>query len=84
MPVITNTMRQPNELPQMAKTLGVDMSQAVTEHRIMNFQYHDAAHKCHVCAEKHGCNQWLENHTAGATEAPSYCGNKDLLEMLRG
>lgn len=82
-PVITNNIRHPNQLPLMAETLGVDLNQAMKTDRIANFQRHFAAYRCSECAEKSACDAWLQTHSDGIAEAPDYCANKALLEGLR-
>ncbi|WP_170766253.1 DUF6455 family protein [Ruegeria lacuscaerulensis] len=83
MPVITNSMRQPDQLPVMAKALDVNLEQAVIDGKIHNFQRHDAAFRCQKCSEKPACETWLANNRVGAAKTPNYCRNKVLLEELR-
>ncbi len=83
MPVITNQICHPDQLPRMANTLNVDLAQAILNNKLEVFRHHDIAFKCGECLEKRACNAWLDAHPDGAQEAPDYCLNKVLLEELR-
>ena len=84
MAVISNALRHPDQLPKMAKTLGVDLELAISTSKLANFQLHDIAFRCSECSEKSACDTWLAAHRDGAPEAPEYCLNKVPLESLRG
>lgn len=84
MAVISNALRHPDQLPIMSKILGVDLEQSISTSKLTNFQLHDIAFRCSECREKNACDTWLAAHHEGATEAPEYCLNKDMLEGLRG
>lgn len=83
MPVISNKIRHPRQLPFMAKALGVNLEEAVSVKRIANFQRHNIANRCSDCTEKSACDTWLATNGAGVAEAPDYCPNKALLEELQ-
>lgn len=83
MPVITNRIRYPDQLPRMAKALNVDLAQTVLDCNFDLLRRHDMAFKCSECPEKSACEDWLNAHREGTAEAPDYCLNKILLEELR-
>lgn len=70
-------------LARMADILGLDLNLEVDLTRLSRAQYERAVRRCAECPDPAGCEFWLEEHSAGAEEAPHLCRNKRLLEHLR-
>ena len=68
---------------RMADVLGLDLGLELDLTRISRSQYDHAIDRCGRCPDPEGCELWLEEHEAGAHEAPHLCRNKALLEHLR-
>jgi len=71
-------------LGRMADVLGLDLDLEVDLTRLSRARVERAVKKCMQCPDPSGCEIWLEEHGAGADEAPALCMNKTLLEHLRG
>jgi len=71
-------------LGRMADVLGLDLDLEVDLTRLSRAQFERAITRCTECPDPGGCELWLEEHSAGAEEAPQLCMNKKLLEHLRG
>ena len=70
-------------LGRMVDVLGLDLELEVDLTRISRAQLDRAITRCTQCPDPQGCELWLEEHAAGAYEAPQLCRNKTLLEHLR-
>ena len=70
-------------LGRMADVLGLDLGLEVDLTRLSRGQLERAIKRCTDCPDPGGCELWLEEHAAGAEEAPQLCMNKRLLEHLR-
>jgi Family of unknown function (DUF6455) len=70
-------------LGRMADVLGLDLNLEVDLTRLSRTQLARAVTRCTECPDPDGCELWLEEHSAGADEAPQLCMNKKLLEHLR-
>lgn len=70
-------------LGRMADVLGVDLDLEVDLARLSRMQLNRAVTRCTECPDPEGCEFWLEEHRAGAGEAPLICRNKKLLDHLR-
>ncbi len=71
-------------LNRMADVLGVDIGQEVDLAHVSRHQVETAIKRCTECANSEGCKNWIDEHAAGARNAPQTCRNKRLLEYLRG
>lgn len=70
-------------LGRMADVLGLDLDLEVDLTRLSQSQLVRAVTRCTECPDPEGCEIWLDEHRAGADEAPRLCMNKSLLEHLR-
>ncbi|WP_126974523.1 DUF6455 family protein [Frigidibacter oleivorans] len=68
---------------QMARTLGIDLMQAMVDGRLTAEDWRDAVMACTGCAEPGDCHRWLaERQETGAAAPPAYCRNGDLMGRL--
>lgn len=70
-------------LGRMADVLGLDLDLEVDVTRLSQAQLARAVTRCTQCPDPGGCELWLDEHQAGAEEAPQLCRNKALLDHLR-
>ncbi len=70
-------------LGRMADVLGVDLDVDLDLARISRADLMRAITRCSDCPDPSGCELWLDEHAAGADEAPALCRNKKMLEHLR-
>lgn len=69
---------------RMAHTVGADVAQAAAEGRLPETAVRTMVLTCTRCQSAGSCGEWLEDHAAGAQEAPDYCLNKGLFERVKG
>jgi len=72
-----------NRVQRMARTLDVDLGQAVLDGRLTWFPYPDMVARCGLCKGAKDCERWMDGHASGATEAPDYCRNRGIFEALK-
>jgi Family of unknown function (DUF6455) len=84
MTIIQNFVLHSERVQKMARTIGVDLSQAVMAGRLRNFPFSDIVFRCSKCPEHRACAIWLDAHETGATDPPAYCRNKVVLKSLQG
>lgn len=70
-------------MENMARKVGGDLGDALTEGRISPETLRGAALRCTGCQHPDECEKWLAEHAEGAEHAPTYCRNGLLLERLR-
>jgi len=70
-------------MENMAQTLGVDLSDALTQGRLAPSGLRDAMLACVCCTGADECPGWLAKHADGADHAPGYCRNGALFDRLR-
>ncbi|RMD91298.1 MAG: hypothetical protein D6811_09255 [Alphaproteobacteria bacterium] len=68
----------------MAEAVGADVVQAAVEGRVPETAIRTMVVTCSRCQSVGSCLEWLEEHAAGAQEAPDYCLNKGLFERVKG
>ncbi|PRX34972.1 hypothetical protein SAMN05216257_102554 [Meinhardsimonia xiamenensis] len=68
---------------RMAETVGADVVQAAVEGRIPETAIRTMVLTCSRCRAVGSCMDWLDEHAAGAEEAPDYCLNRTFLERAR-
>lgn len=83
MAVITNALRYPEQMPDMARALGVNLSRAVSDRKLRNFQRHDMAYLCSTCMDKLDCKAWLAGSGENVERAPDFCPNKFRFAALK-
>ena len=84
MAVISNALRHPEQMPKMARALGVDLVRATADGRLRPFERHDMAYRCNTCTDRPACDAWLADNSGAAEAAPAFCRNKTRLDALRG
>jgi hypothetical protein len=70
-------------MEDVAKRVGVDFGEALTEGRITPETLRGAALRCTGCTHPEECAEWSAEHADGAEHAPAYCRNGLLLDRLR-
>ncbi len=70
-------------LGRMADVLGLNLDLELDLTRMSRVDLERAINRCSECPDPSGCELWLDEHTAGADEAPHLCRNKAMLEHLR-
>jgi len=71
------------QLRAMAKVSGVDLGEAMREHRLSAMGYAEIVTRCRAsgCAEP--CALWLAAHAHEEKPLPEFCANRTALEELR-
>jgi len=67
----------------MARTLGVNLNEALRTGRLGRNVHAGAIADCCACGKTARCMGWLAQQGAGADELPRYCRLKPLLEGLK-
>lgn len=67
----------------MARTLDLNLSEALRTGRLSREAHAGAIADCCACGKTVRCMGWMAQQGAGADEAPDYCRLKPLLEALR-
>lgn len=67
----------------MARVLGVNLVEAVTEGWLSRGELDDLVASCEACQHSADCTAWLAV-TIRAEGLPPYCRNKSEIESLRG
>ncbi len=67
----------------MARTLGINLSEAVASGRLSTSEYADMVTQCgaSACADK--CAVWLAGQCSTPDAAPEFCAHVERLERLR-
>lgn len=60
---------------RMEGTTGADLSGADRAQMVK---------KCCGCGNMASCEDWLEDHAEGASKAPSFCANSDVMQRPEG
>ena len=69
---------------RMAETVGVDLTEAISEGRLTGEGWRDAVIACTGCSDPEDCITWLALRDGEPAEAtPAYCANARLMEELR-
>ena len=66
----------------MARSVGVDLIEAVTEGWYTRQELSDLVQRCAACGQVTRCSAWLAA-TPRAASLPPYCANKAEIEALR-
>jgi len=66
----------------MADRRGVDFSEAMLRGELSGNELRSAIFRCTACSDPDGCEQWQQEHSAGAAETPGYCRNASLFSRL--
>jgi len=83
MAIIQDFASYSQRVQRMARTVGVDLGQAVLAGRLQHFPFSDIVFRCSRCPEHSACAIWLDAHQTGASEPPAYCRNTVLLKSLQ-
>jgi len=67
----------------MARTLGINLSEAMAEGRLDADDYAEMVTRCRGAACCARCIAWMGQQGAGASAAPDFCVNADRLNALR-
>ncbi|MGH1356180.1 MAG: DUF6455 family protein [Thalassovita sp.] len=67
----------------VARSMGLNFSEALTEGRISPQGYAQLVTQCRKCPHVDQCESWLSQAGFGATEAPSHCPNAPILNGLK-
>ncbi len=67
----------------VARSMGINLSQAMGMGRLAPEQYAHMVTECRKCAFVTECENWLARNGAGATTAPDVCANAELLQTLK-
>ncbi len=71
-------------LNRMAETVGADLGEALLTGALTGEELRSAVVNCCACDGAGACPDWLAEHPEGATTAPVWCRNRDLLADLAG
>ena len=66
----------------VARTVRVNLSDALTAGKITPTDYADMVTRCRRCPNVATCEAWLAENGAGAREVPAHCANADILNAL--
>lgn len=68
----------------VARTIGVNLSDAMQHKRLTADDYEQMVDRCRRCGHAHLCERWLAAHGAGRAEAaPPHCRIATELNRLR-
>ncbi|TCP62369.1 hypothetical protein EV663_102214 [Rhodovulum bhavnagarense] len=67
----------------MARTIGVNVNDALRDGRMGRGEYAEMVAKCCHCDRSEQCMAWMGKQTAGAERAPGWCAIKPGLERLK-
>ncbi|SMX31831.1 DUF6455 family protein [Actibacterium lipolyticum] len=67
----------------MARTIGVNLHQALVRGQFARSDYTQTIAECMACAQTEKCVPWLAKQGAGADHLPDYCALKSTLEALK-
>jgi len=66
----------------VARTVGVNLSDAMHEGTLTAADYAAMVTRCRMCSDPEGCELWLAMNGAGADFAPDDCLNADVINSL--
>lgn len=67
----------------MARTVGVNLNQALRTGQVGRDDYAQLIAECCNCTHCKECMAWLAAHGGGAEQAPDYCAMGRILSKLR-
>lgn len=67
----------------MARTIGVNMSEALRDGKLSLAEYSHAIATCCACGQSARCIEWMSHQGAGAAALPEFCAVKPVIEALR-
>ena len=67
----------------VARSLGVSLSEAMSDGRLSPQRYARMVTDCRRCPFTAECENWLAHTVPGAAEAPEICANSGVLNSLR-
>jgi hypothetical protein len=67
----------------VARSMGLNFSEAMSEGRISANGYADLVTRCRKCPCVGQCEAWLAQAGINATEAPPHCPNAHVLNALK-
>lgn len=68
-------------MTRMADTVGADVPHALQSGALSPYELRAAALRCTHCKQADDCPHWMDTHQ-GASEAPAYCENHNMLARL--
>ncbi|ARE42187.1 hypothetical protein RGUI_4046 [Rhodovulum sp. P5] len=67
----------------MARTIGVNVNQALNEGQIGRGEFSELIARCCHCDRSDTCMTWMGQQVSGAEALPGWCALKDRFEALR-
>ena len=66
----------------VARTVGVNLSEAMNEGRLSADEYAGLVTRCRMCPHPETCEVWLAANGAGAPLVPDHCANAEPLNRM--